>query len=289
MNSSLILSITTFVYALAAFLYVFSWVFKKNAFARIAFWVTVLGIVGNSAGIIVRWIESYSLGIGHAPFSSRYESLIFFSWVIAVVFIAADRKYKLPIVGTFTLPLAFLVLAYASLPSKITNISSQIQPLVPALQSNWLIAHVITCFIAYAAFAIAFGVSIMYLMKQGGGIRKEKGWISLMPDTDGLDDLSYQLVMFGFLFLTVGIITGAVWANSAWGRYWGWDIKETWSLITWLIYAALLHARNMRGWRGKRIAYLSIIGFAAVLTTYLGLELLSKLFDIGGLHVYGSF
>jgi cytochrome c-type biogenesis protein CcsB len=97
-----------------------------------------------------------------------------------------------------------------------------------------------------------------------------------------IDDLTHQMIMFGFLFLSVGIISGAVWANSAWGRYWGWDPKETWSLITWFIYATLLHAKLMRGWHGRRIAYLSVIGFAAVLFTYFGVNLLP------GLHSYGA-
>ena len=107
--------------------------------------------------------------------------------------------------------------------------------------------------------------------------------LSLLPEVDVLDELTHQLIMFGFLFLSAGIITGAVWANSAWGRYWGWDPKETWSLITWFVYATLLHARLMRGWRGKRIAVLSIVGFGAVIFTYFGVNLLP------GLHSYGSF
>lgn len=271
----MILSITTFVYALAAFLYVYSWVFKKPAVSRIAFWVTVFGIIANTAGILLRWVASYDLGFGHAPFSNLYESLVFFAWTIAVIFVIVERKYRMPIVGVFTIPLAFLALAYASLGN------DQIQPLLPALKSNWLIAHVIACFVGYAAFAIGFGVSIMYLLKHGKSPDRG-GWIASFPDSDALDGLNYQLVMFGFLFLTIGIITGAVWANSAWGRYWGWDPKETWSLITWIVYATLLHARNMRGWRGKRIAWFTIIGFVAVMITYFGVNYLP------GLHSYGS-
>ena len=181
-------------------------------------------------------------------------------------------------IGVFTAPLIFLTMAYASMSP---NISDRIQPLIPALKSNWLIAHVMTCFVGYGAFAIAFAVSIMYLMKQKHGDREE-GLLALFPGAGVLDELVHQLVMFGFLFLTAGIITGAVWANSAWGRYWGWDPKETWSLITWFIYATLLHARLMRGWHGKRIAFLSIIGFTAVLFTYFGVNYLP------GLHSYGS-
>jgi len=174
--------------------------------------------------------------------------------------------------------LSFLALAYASLSPNITD---RIQPLIPALKSNWLIAHVITCFIGYAAFALSFGISLMYLIKQ----REKKGdsrFVGLFPESSNLYEVNYQLIMLGFLFLSIGIITGAVWANSAWGRYWGWDPKETWSLITWFIYATLLHARRTRGWEGKRIVYLSILGFVAVLFTYFGVNYLP------GLHSYGK-
>ncbi len=278
MNSSIILSIITFVYGLAAFFYIAHWVFRKDVLAKLATWTAFIGVIGNTVGIILRWVESYQLGIGHAPLSNLYESLIFFSWTIVVVYLIIERKHKSRIIGAFTTPLAFLAMAYASMSP---NISNQIQPLLPALKSNWLIAHVIACFIGYASFAIAFGISWMYLFKQRdtGG---ESRLLTHFPKHNILDELNHQLVMFGFLFLTTGIITGAVWANSAWGRYWGWDPKETWSLITWFIYATLLHARLMRGWHGKRIAYLSIIGFAGVLFTYFGVNYLP------GLHSYGS-
>jgi cytochrome c-type biogenesis protein CcsB len=176
------------------------------------------------------------------------------------------------------MPLAFMAMAYASLSP---NINDRIQPLLPALKSNWLIAHVITCFIGYAAFAVAFGLSIMYLIRQREPDPKGS-LLDRFPKPTVIDDLTHQMVMFGFLFLSVGIISGAVWANSAWGRYWGWDPKETWSLITWFVYATLLHAKLMRGWHGRRIAYLSVIGFAAVLFTYFGVNLLP------GLHSYGA-
>ena len=278
MTSSLFLSATTFVYGLAAFLYIFEWVFKKPFAGRLATWVTITGLAGNTAGILLRWVESYQLGYGHAPLSNLYESLIFFAWAIALIYLVIERRYANRVIGAFSTPLAFLTMAYASLSP---NISDRIQPLIPALKSNWLIAHVITCFIGYSAFAVAFGVSLMYIFK-AGEVEGERGLISRFPSISVLDELTHQLIMFGFLFLSAGIITGAVWANSAWGRYWGWDPKETWSLITWFVYAALLHARLTRGWRGRRIAYLSIIGFAAVLFTYFGVNLLP------GLHSYQS-
>jgi cytochrome c-type biogenesis protein CcsB len=278
MTSSILLSATTFIYGLAAFLYCFAWVFRKTAAGRLATWVTLIGIAGNTGGIILRWVESYQLGFGHAPLSNLYESLIFFAWTIALIYLFIEWRYQNRVIGAFSAPLAFLTMAYASLSP---NISDRIQPLIPALKSNWLIAHVITCFIGYGAFAVAFGVSVMYLIKSRNGA-EEGGLVARFPSTSVLDELTHQLGMFGFLFLSAGIITGAVWANSAWGRYWGWDPKETWSLITWLIYAALLHARMMRGWRGRRIAWLSIVGFGAVLFTYFGVNLLP------GLHSYQS-
>ncbi len=281
MTSSHLLSITTFVYGFAAFLYLVAWIFKKPETARLGTWMAVLGFLGNTIGIILRWVESYRLGIGHAPLSNLYESLVFFSFTLALIYLTVEFKYKNRVIGAFVIPLVFLALAYASLSP---NISDRIQPLIPALKSNWLIAHVVACFIGYAAFAVAFGLSIMYLITQretvtaggGGG-----GWFEYFPSKQTIDELTHQMVMFGFIFLTAGIITGAVWANSAWGRYWGWDPKETWSLITWFIYAALLHARMMRGWYGKRIAYLSLIGFCAVMITYFGVNYLP------GLHSYG--
>ncbi len=277
MNSSNLLSIITFIYGFAAFLYIFSWIFKKPPAGKLATWTTIFGLAGNTAGILMRWVESYKAGIGHAPLSNLYESLIFFAWTIIVIYLVIEKKYKNRTIGAFVTPLAFLALAYASLSP---NISDRIQPLIPALKSNWLIAHVITCFVGYAAFAAAFGISIMYLLKQREGEHKSFLFESF-PRPKALDELTHQMIMFGFLFLSIGIITGAVWANSAWGRYWGWDPKETWSLITWFIYATLLHARMMRGWYGKRIAYLSIVGFIAVLFTYFGVNLLP------GLHSYG--
>lgn len=283
MSSSSLLSIVTFVYGFSAVSYIVSVIFKTPKAARIGTWTALAGTIGNAAGILLRWVESSRMGYGHAPFSNLYESLIFFSVCIAALFLWVEYRSKKSSIGAFVMPLACLSIAYASLSP---NVSDRIQPLIPALQSNWLIAHVITCFLGYGGFAIAFGISIMYLIRMrepataggpGGG-----GIVGHLPDTRTLDDLTYKMVQFGFLFLTVGIITGAVWANSAWGRYWGWDPKETWSLITWFIYATLLHARLMRGWSGRRIAYISIAGFMAVMFTYFGVNLLP------GLHSYGA-
>lgn len=272
--SSKILSIVTFVYGLAFLLYLVSWIFNKPLVHKFAISATIAAAAGNLAGILLRWVESHQMGIGHAPLSNLFESMVFFALCIALISLFAEFKYKLPLIGAVASPIPFLTMAYAAL-----KVKSAIEPLIPALQSNWLIAHVMTCFVGYSGFAVAFGVSIMFFFKTSGN-QKPSGFISLIPDADTLDELTHQLVMFGFLFLSIGIITGSVWASQAWGRYWGWDPKETWSLITWLIYATLLHARMMRGWKGKKIAVLSIIGFLAVIFTYFGVNLLP------GLHSY---
>ena len=276
MNSSNLLSITTFIYGLAAFLYIAAMVFKKPLILKPAWWAAIIGCAGNAAGIGMRWIESYRLGIGHAPLTNLYESLIFFALVIIVTYLVVEHKYKYKLLGAFITPIACLAMAYASLSP---NINDRIQPLIPALQSNWLIAHVVACFIGYAAFAISFGISIAYILKEK--YQDATTLFNHFPEADILNELNYNLIIFGFLFLTIGIITGAVWANSAWGRYWGWDPKETWSLVTWFVYATLLHARMTRGWTGKLIAGLSIVGFLAVLFTYFGVNYLP------GLHSYG--
>ncbi len=277
MNSSFALSSTTFIYALASVFYIGSFAFKKEILAKSGFIILVIGFLDNTAGIILRWIESYQMGYGHAPFANMYESLVFFSWTVAILYIFVELKYKESIIGVFASPLIFLAIAYASFDPSISN---KISPLIPALKSNWLIAHVITCFLGYAGFAIAFGFSIMYFVNPKK--KKKKTVFAKLPSWDLIDELTYQMVVFGFLFLTIGIITGAVWANSAWGKYWTWDPKETWSLITWLIYAMFMHLRMMRGWHGKNLAWVSIIGFLAVLFTYFGVNFL-----LSGLHSYG--
>ncbi len=279
MINTVILNYVTFVYFASFMLYLCMMVMGKEGLGRLATLVTALGLGGHTIALILRWVESHRLGIGHAPLSNLYESLIFFAWTIILLYLLIEWRTRNKSIGTFATPLAFLTMAYAS----FTNVSSDIQPLVPALKSNWLLAHVITCFVGYAAFGIAFGLSIMYLLKRLEDPKNGNLFLRLIPGSSLLDELSYQMIAIGFILLTLGIITGAVWAHSAWGRYWGWDPKETWSLITWLVYAALLHSRMIRGWRGKKLAVLSIVGFFCVIFTYLGVNLI-----LSGLHSYAQ-
>lgn len=279
MDSSQLLGITTLTYLVASFLYIGALVFHTRKIGLIATIFTFSALVIQTAGIGLRWIESYKMGIGHAPLTNMYESVVFFAWTIVLCYLLMEWKFKTRTIGAFAVPFAFLAMAYAS----FGPINRGINPLVPALQSNWLLAHVITCFVGYAAFAIAAALGIMYFFSAR---RQETGSIAakeLLPTPEALDDLIHKSMIFGFIWLSAGIITGAVWANSAWGTYWSWDPKETWSLITWFVYAFTLHIRYTRGIHGKTIAWLSLIGFLSVIFTYYGVNFL-----LSGLHSYGS-
>ena len=279
MDSSQLLGITTFTYLFASFLYIGALLFRSDKLGRFATWFTVVALVVQTVGLGLRWIESYQMGIGHAPLTNMYESVVFFAWTIVIFYLGIEWKFKTRTIGAFSLPLAFLAMAYAS----FAPINKGISPLIPALQSNWLLAHVITCFVGYAAFAIAAALGIMYLLKSYFGKDSNTNEGSLFPSLKVLDDIIHKSMVFGFIWLSAGIITGAIWANSAWGTYWSWDPKETWSLITWFVYAITLHARYTRGISGKAIAWLSLVGLLAVLFTYYGVNFL-----LSGLHSYGS-
>ena len=285
MTSSQLFNIVTVSYFSSMVLFVVYLATRSKGVSLGANIVAYIGFLAHTAAIGLRWYESYQLpgNVGHAPLSNLYESVVFFAWTILLIYILLDFKYKQRAVGAFVIPFAFFAMIWAQL-----QLNSAMEPLVPALQSNWLTYHVITCFLGYAAFAVACGVSIMYLIKVGKEEQSPDGSpvggiLSLFPSTRILDDINYKAIMIGFPLLTLGIVTGAAWANYAWGTYWSWDPKETWSLIVWFIYAAFLHARFTRGWVGRRAAYLSIAGFAATIFCYLGVNLV-----LSGLHSYGG-
>jgi len=278
MSNVLLFNLTTVLYGVASILYLVSLYAKNEKIAEYGTWTCLLAAVTSTAALGLRWYESYQMGIGRIPVTNLYESLVFFAWAVNLFYLVIERRYGSRTFGAFIMPIAFFTMLFA-----VSNDSS-IQPLVPALQSYWLHAHVITCFVGYAAFAVSAGIAVMYLLK----IRQEdakvsSGIVGRMPPAKTLDDLVYRAIIWGFPFLTAGIITGAAWANYAWGTYWSWDPKETWSLIVWIVYAIYLHARITRGWHGRRTAILSIVGFAATLFCYLGVNLV-----LSGLHSYGG-
>ncbi len=262
----------------ATFCYVAYGVFKNDTAAKAGLFALIAAIITNTAGILLRWYETHEQGIGYVPLSNMYESLVFFALCIAVLYLFIEFSYKLKIIGTYIAPFPFLTMAYASYSSEF---GKGIKPLLPALQSNWLVAHVVTCFIGYAAFAVACGMAIFYLYKKWQSAGKDNAAASGLLRT--IDDINYKMIVFGFIWLTAGIVTGAIWANSAWGTYWSWDPKETWSLITWFVYALALHAKYTRGWDGTKMSYASLVGFVSVIFTYYGVNFL-----LSGLHSYGG-
>lgn len=282
MDSSLILGSSTFIYLLATFFYVAYAIFRHKLAGDAGLIALIAGLLANGAGIGVRWLETHQQGIGYVPLSNMYESLVFFAFCIAVLYIFIEFAYKIKIIGTYIVPFTFLTMAYASYS---TEFGKEIKPLLPALQSNWLAAHVITCFIGYAAFAIACGMAIFYLYKNALSNREnaQQEATSSKQLLKTIDAINYKMVAFGFIWLTAGIVTGAIWANSAWGTYWSWDPKETWSLITWFVYALALHARYTRGWDGFKMSIVSLVGFVSVIFTYYGVNFL-----LSGLHSYGG-
>jgi cytochrome c-type biogenesis protein CcsB len=414
MESSLLFTIATLAYLVAMVLYISFLAFKKDGIGLTATIVTSAGFIVQTIALFSRWWESYQMGsdIGRVPLSNLYESLVFFTWSTVLIYLIVEYKYKARAFGAFVMPVAFLALAFIN----VAGISSDITPLVPALKSNWLFYHVLISFLGYAAFGVAFAISMVYLLmntdKRGntvnlfygigvmvilavagyvmaseGGKMKTAFWLGLgvlvlawfiylivngannrpqvflfwagcvtlavvlllamgvdfvylitlknmpsgesfkkhlfegtfvshsmpivilswaftaglfwftwsqgmklkallqsyMPSLDLLDDVTYRMIAIGWPLLTGGIITGAVWANRAWGTYWSWDPKETWSLITWFVYAIYLHARYVRGWKGTQMAVISAVGFLAVIFTYLGVNLV-----LSGLHSYGG-
>ncbi len=251
--------------AVGFFIYV---ALKNEKIGKIAVTLATAGFIIHTLAMILRVIES-----GRLPFSNQFEFATSFTWGIVLCYLFLHYAYKFSAVGAFVMPIAFLVMGYASMQPK------NIKPLMPALQSGWLPLHVGTAVISYGAFAVAAGLSTMYLLNLRQGKQHDKK--GSIPDAEVCDYLSYRVIAFGFLMLTLVIITGAIWAKAAWSRYWGWDPKETWSLITWLIYSVYLHLRFNRGWKGKPAALFSVIGFICVIFTFIGVNTL-----LPGIHSY---
>jgi len=205
---------------------------------------------------------------GHGPFSNMYEFSVAFCWGIIASTLYFQRRYRMKVVTAIGVVIALALLAYAyTLPSRHV-------PLQPALQQSLLLSfHVAAAMVAYGTFAIGFGAAAVYLVR-----RQYLG--TAAGSLEPLEDVAHRAVLIGFPFMTLTIVLGALWADIAWGRYWGWDPKETSSLVTWLVYAAYLHARVLRGWRGSKSVSLIVLGFLAVLFTYFGN------YFFGGLHGY---
>ena len=249
------------------------WVLKQTTWGKVATWTTFVTVLISTVGMVLRVLEMHRVsGFWILPVTNTYETLAFFSWAIPLVYLLFEWRYKIRVVGAFATGLAFLFIALASSPL----LSSEVRPLVPALQSYWLVLHVLFTLGGEAFFAVAFGAGVLFLwlQRRGGNLQMLKM----------LDNLGYKAIALGFpLFTLGGLVFGAIWAQRAWGRYWGWDPKETWMLITWFFYALYLHVRVKWGWRDAKTAWLAVLGFAVAMFTWWGVNYL-----LAGLHSYAG-
>ena len=266
-----ILKATALFYLIGNIFYLYFIIKLNERSARLGRMFLLIGVVLHAVGFAARYVSA-----GHIPVTSLFESLSFFSFLTVCAFLAFEFKYNIRVLGVFVAPVA-LVFAVCS-----AFLPGHLRPLAPVLNSGWLPVHTLLLFFGYAVFAVAFGAGIMYLLMERELKAKRMGPVfRRLPSLDILDDINNRCLKIGFPLLTLGIITGSIWAEFAWGSYWSWDPKEVWSLITWLLYAALLHGRMTVGWRGRKAAILAIVGFCSVLFTFLGVNLL-----MSGLHSY---
>ncbi|MCK5286506.1 MAG: c-type cytochrome biogenesis protein CcsB [Thermodesulfovibrionia bacterium] len=249
------------------------WLFRgKKATSKLIFVIAAIGFIFHTLNIIVRYIEG-----GHIPITNLHEASSFFSWCILVLFFILEARYRIDLLGAFIMPIVLILMLSSSVLPREINPS-----LNPVLKSYWFGIHTTLAFIGDAAFALAAGVGVMYLIQERNVKSKHPSALfQRLPSLQILDEINYRLISLGFPLLTLAIITGVIWANTAWGTYWRWDPKEVWSLITWIIYALVLHLRLSIGWRGKKAAGLSILGFILVIFTFFGVTLFLK-----GLHTF---
>lgn len=260
---------------------------KETFFKNFQYFLLLISTISLFLLLLIRWIET-----NHFPLSNLYESLIFLSWSLLFVLLLIEIKIKENLLGVLITPLALFINAFASfsLPPEMQKANS----LVPALQSNWLMMHVTVMLISYAFLLFGSLLSIAFLVlnfqiktKVKKNIvmfnqTKELQFSNTEQITDNLDFLSSRLLSLGFPCLTLGILSGAIWANETWGSYWSWDPKETWALITWCVFAIYFHSRIVKGWKGEKPALIASFGFLVVWICYLGVNVFGR-----GLHSYG--
>ncbi len=271
---SLLFSITTLIYLVASILYLVAMVGKQQQASRVGRWTLLAGVVLHATCFGLRHST-----VGGTPVTSLQESLAFFAWCLVLLFLLLDLRFRQSVMGAFAAPLAFLLMVASALSPDV------VVQLNPVLRSWLFPVHITFAFLGNAAFALSFGSGVMYLI-QNRMLKSKRftGIYQLLPSLDVLDKVNYTCLSIGFPLMTLGIISGAFWANTAWGTYWQWDPKEVWALLTWFLYAALLHGRLTIGWRGRKAAIFSIIAFMFLLFTFFGVNLL-----LGGYHTFEAF
>ena len=269
--------IACFFLFFAMILYWISLSFPKNNFVfQVSKTLVTLSNLLFMVTLIIRWVSQ-----GYFPLSNLYESLIFLSWGISFIHLIVEYKTQSRLIGAIATPLLFFLSGFSSL--TLPTEMQKALPLVPSLQSNWLMMHVSMMMVSYSILILGSLLSILFLVISKNNfsqvLKINKSKDNLLGN---LDNWSYRTIGFGFPCLTIGIISGAVWANEAWGSYWSWDPKETWALITWIVFASYIHARLTKGWAGDKAAFLGSFGFCVVWICYLGTNFLGQ-----GLHSYG--
>jgi len=260
--------------------------FGRSDFAgKVATAMVWSAVTMGLVGLMVRWYESYLIGVdvGHIPVSNLYEVFILFAIITAMIYLYYEVRYETRGMGGFVLLVISASVCFL-LWYHFEKGASEIKPLVPALQSYWMKIHVPANFVGYGSFALASMVGVAFLIKERALRHNPNGLLAVrLPASDILDDVMYKSIALGFAFFTIATVLGAMWAAEAWGGYWSWDPKETWALIVWLNYAAWLHMRFTKGWRGAPMAWWAVIGLFVTTFAFLGVNMF-----LAGLHSYGE-
>jgi cytochrome c-type biogenesis protein CcsB len=255
-------------------------IWQAGPWVRIAVTLSAIGILAHLVAVVTR-----GFAVHRAPWGNMYEFVTALTCVAAIFFVYVMIRYRAWALGVFVMGAVVLALGLAE-----TVIYTAAGPLVPALQSYWLSIHVTAMTLATGIFFVAAVLGIMYLVADwyrarvaAGKAEPGNGLLERIPASSQLDKLTYRTVIFGFPVWTFGVIAGAIWADQAWGRYWGWDPVETWAFITWVLYAAYLHARATAGWRGRRGHYIQLLGFVSLILNMLVVQIF-----ITGMHSYAG-
>lgn len=259
------------LYIFSTLLYLLYFSTQKDAIERRAYELLIFALSFHLLSLTIRYFEA-----GYTPLTNLYEALSFTALSIGGFFVYLRSAYNVRVLGSFFLPLITILVTISSL------LPREIKPLPPVLQSFYLPIHTVFSFLGNSIFFASFLVSIIYLLTEHF-IKKKRipPFAMRLPALEVLDRINLRCISIGFPFLTLGIITGSLWASYAWGSYWSWDPKEVWSLITWIIYAIVIHRRAIVGWKGRKTAYMMILGFLSVVITFLGVNYL-----MGGKHSY---
>lgn len=232
-----------------------------------------LALLVLAAGLVLRGVAA-----GRWPLTSHFEFALLFGWATLAAYLLLERATRQPVFGAFVTPLAVGMLSYALL--GFPSAERVARPVSPVLRSVWLEIHVLSAALGYGAGAVAAGMSVLFL------VRERRPEAEGLPAAEIIEAATRQTVAAGFPFLSLALLAGAIWAQTAWGRYWGWEPKECWALVTWLVYLVFLHGSALRGWRGRRLAWLALLGFACTLMTFVGVDWLVEAARLESLHVF---